>query len=77
MNARELIEAAGGVPSVVRMTGLTSSAVYNWGQQNHIPKHWVKYFCLKFPAIRKATLDLAPTYPKKSQISVQNSNRIS
>lgn len=73
MNAKEFIETAGGLDRVKELTGLTSSAIYNWGQQNYIPSHWIKFFRLKFPAIRKAKLDLAPTYPKKTHISVQNS----
>jgi hypothetical protein len=75
MNAKQLIDAAGGHKTVVEITGLSSSAIYNWRQQNYIPKPWVKFFQSKVPAIRKATLTLSETYPlSKTQISVRNSN---
>jgi hypothetical protein len=78
MNAKEFITAAGGHKIVMEITGLSSSAIYNWRQQNYIPAPWVKYFRLRVPAIRKATLALSANYPnRKLPTSGLNSNVIS
>jgi hypothetical protein len=78
MKAKQFIEAAGGHKKVMKLTGLGRSALSNWEKQNYIPHHWIVFFRLKVPAIRKATLDLAPTYPtsKKLKGVVQNSNDV-
>lgn len=78
MKAKQFIEAAGGYKKVMKLTGLGRSALSNWERQNYIPQHWITVFRLKVPAIRKATLDLATTYPtsKKLQSVVQNSSDV-
>lgn len=78
MKAKEFIEAAGGHKKVMKITGLGRSALSNWERQNYIPGHWVAFFRLKVPEIRKATLDLAATYPtsKKLRSVVQNSSDV-
>jgi hypothetical protein len=71
MNAKQFIEAAGGHKTVMALTGLSRSALSNWEHQNYIPPHWIKFFCLLNPVIRKATLELEPTYPtSKKRLSV-------
>lgn len=78
MKAKQFIEAAGGHKKIMKLTGLGRSALSNWERQNYIPKHWIAFFRLKVPAIRKATLDLESTYPtsKKLRCVVQNSNEV-
>lgn len=76
MNAKEFIETAGGVKKVMKLTGLSRAALSNWRTQNYIPKHWVAFFRMKFPAIRKATLDLAPTYYAKARKQAAGSVQI-
>lgn len=73
MNSEQLIEAAGGTKRLMEITGLSRQSLCNWRKQNYVPRVWVKFLRLKFPAIRKATLNLAPSYPKKTTLTVQNS----
>lgn len=44
MHAKEVIERMGGVKSVMKITGLTKVRVYQFIQQNHIPKSWLMFF---------------------------------
>ena len=76
MDAKEIIEAAGGAKKVMKLTGLSRAGVSNWRTQNYIPQHWIKFLRLKFPAIRKATLDLAPTYYTKAKKQAAQSVQI-
>jgi hypothetical protein len=74
MNAKQLIEAAGGRQAVMQLTGLKRARISQWCTENYIPAPWVLLFKSKFPVIRKAKLELAETYHKKVQPAVQNSN---
>ena len=38
MNARELIAALGGVPKLVKLTGLTEGRIYQWQTGNYIQR---------------------------------------
>lgn len=76
MNAKEFIEAAGGANKVMKLTGLSRAALSNWRTQNYIPKHWIAFFRLKNPVIRKATLNLAPTYYAKAKKQAAGSVQI-
>lgn len=78
MDAKQFIEAAGGHKTVMSLTGLSRSALSNWEHQNYIPPHWIKFFRLLNPVIRKAVLTLEPTYPtsKKRLTVVQNSSGV-
>lgn len=66
MNAKEIIDAAGGTKRVMELTGLCRSNLSHWRRQNYIPHAWLTFFKQKFPEIRKAKLALAPSYPKKT-----------
>jgi hypothetical protein len=74
MNAKQLIEAAGGRQAVMALTGLKRARISQWCTENYIPAPWVLLFKSKFPVIRKAKLELAETYHKKPKPAVQNSN---
>lgn len=74
MNAKQIIEAAGGRTAVMALTGLKRARISQWCTENYIPAPWVLLFKSKFPEIRKAHLELAETYHKKTKPSVQNSN---
>lgn len=74
MDAKQLIEAAGGRNAVMKLTGLKRARISQWCTENYIPTAWVLFFKSKFPVIRKAELALSETYHKKKKPSVQNSN---
>jgi hypothetical protein len=74
MDAKQLIEAAGGRKAVMGLTGLKRARISQWCTENYIPAPWVLLFKSKFPAIRKAKLALSETYHKKQKTVVQNSN---
>lgn len=74
MNAKQLIEAAGGRKAVMQLTGLKRARISQWCTENYIPNAWVLLFKSKFPVIRKAELALSETYYRKTKLSVQNSN---
>ena len=66
MNARELIAALGGVPKLVKLTGLPEGRIYQWQTGNYIPRAWLKFFRARYP--RKVAWDelvLADHPPRK------------
>jgi hypothetical protein len=49
MDVEQFIAAVGGRAEVIRETGLTKGRISQWVKARSIPRHWVKFFRVKYP----------------------------
>jgi hypothetical protein len=77
MDAKSLIQAAGGRKKVMQMTGLTRGQISHWVVDNYIARHWILFFQAKFPEIRRATLELNEKAGKRNRTSKEKANTAS
>lgn len=49
MDAKQIVEAMGGVKETVKITGLTRGRIYQFMKENHIPRPWLLFFHAKNP----------------------------
>lgn len=52
MDTRKIIDAVGGRKAVQEMTGLSRGRIYQWMDEESIPKPWLKFFQAKFPKLK-------------------------
>lgn len=71
MDAKALIEAAGGRKKVIQITGLTRAQISNWVASNNIPRPWLMFFQERFPEIRRAKLELNEKAVKRNCASLE------
>ena len=51
MEAKQVINAMGGVKAVQQITGLTKQRVYQFIWEDHIPRHWLLLFHASKPKL--------------------------
>jgi hypothetical protein len=77
MDAKSLIQAAGGRKKVMEMTGLTRGQISHWVVDNYIARHWVMFFQAKFPEIRRAKLELNEKAGQRNRTSPEKGSSAS